>query len=889
MSIDNTGARAGAVRTFTLGFAVTLVAALSASSAIADGGVYQEQDGLLVIEFESANPGGDWSFEQTVTEYTGTGYQRWNGPNLFSSPGHGTFGFDFHIHNPATYDFRIRNYHDHPDSTEENDVWVSLDGGPWIKVFSGVNNQWTWATNHELSETNKPLASYELSAGQHRIEFSGRSYNFRMDRFHMFIPGTPGGQNTNRPESECVFPERRPVADVQVSPAEIPEFDHGATVVTLDASGSFDPEGTQLSYRWHARGATFVNGTDRTSPVAQVTFEGGHVYPLRLTVLDEAGLGDRAHAALGVEEQVGHVGGAPVVWQPLDIAFHGPHTNENAVDPNPFLDYRLLVTFTGPSGQVYVVHGFYDGDGNGAGTGDVWRVRFTPDEAGMWSYAASFRMGDRAGIKTTSGFGEATAFDGAHGLIAVLGTDDMAEGFLAKGRLSYVGEHYLRFANGEWFLKGGTDSPENFLGYDGFDDVVDSGNVGIIHRYSAHVSDWRPGDPYFTSSSSGVDSKGIIGALNYLSREHVNSIYFLPMNLGGDGQETYPFVSPDNSDEAKLHYDVSRLAQWTQVLDHAQRQGILLHFVLAETESGNENWLDGGGLGVQRKLFYKELVARFGHALALKWNLCEENDFSIQSLNDFATFIQWVDPYDSPIAVHTHLNDFNDYAQLVGNPLFSATSIQYDPNMADDYVKEWRERSADMGHRWVIDMDENAPALGGLNDQNADDLRKRVLYDVYFSGGQVEWYAGYHELPLGGDLNLENFATRQAMWRYMWHARKFMQDNLPFWEMQGCDDLVVGEGGGFGGAQVFCKPGEVYAIYLPVAGAGSQDSGNIQLDDAPGEFRGRWFDPRSGQFAGQFDLTGGDTVDLPLPPNAVGEDWVLLLEKKAAEHQPQAR
>ena len=38
----------------------------------------------------------------------------------------------------------------------------------------------------------------------------------------------------------------------------------------------------------------------------------------------------------------------------------------------------------------------------------------------------------------------------------------------------WVAGHYLRFTEGEWFLKGGTDSPENLLGYAGFDDTWDA-------------------------------------------------------------------------------------------------------------------------------------------------------------------------------------------------------------------------------------------------------------------------------------------------------------------------------------------------------------------------------------------------------------------------------
>ena len=42
-----------------------------------------------------------------------------------------------------------------------------------------------------------------------------------------------------------------------------------------------------------------------------------------------------------------------------------------------------------------------------------------------------------------------------------------APGFLGKGStLRYVGERYLQWPEtGEYFLKGGADSPENFLAY----------------------------------------------------------------------------------------------------------------------------------------------------------------------------------------------------------------------------------------------------------------------------------------------------------------------------------------------------------------------------------------------------------------------------------------
>jgi len=91
------------------------------------------------------------------------------------------------------------------------------------------------------------------------------------------------------------------------------------------------------------------------------------------------------------------IDGNPTVWHPLTLSFRGPRLSETDDQPNPFLDYRLQVEFRGPSGQIYTVPGFFDGNGEGGPTGDVWRVRFTADETGIWNYQASFRKGEGLG------------------------------------------------------------------------------------------------------------------------------------------------------------------------------------------------------------------------------------------------------------------------------------------------------------------------------------------------------------------------------------------------------------------------------------------------------------------------------------------------------------
>ncbi len=172
------------------------------------------------------------------------------------------------------------------------------------------------------------------------------------------------------------------------------------------------------------------------------------------------------------------------------------------------------------------------------------------------------------------------------------------------GTLNYADRHYLKFQDGPYWLRGGTDEPEDFLGYAGFDRTPPK------HRYADHVSDWRDGDPDWGDRRG----RGIIGALNYLAAQHVNSIYFLTMNVGGDGKDVWPWVGPieprGSADDDNLHFDVGKLRQWEIVFAHAQRLGIFLHFVFNEAEEANKRELDDGELGPERKLFYREMIAR---------------------------------------------------------------------------------------------------------------------------------------------------------------------------------------------------------------------------------------------------------------------------------------
>ena len=84
---------------------------------------------------------------------------------------------------------------------------------------------------------------------------------------------------------------------------------------------------------------------------------------------------------------------------------------------------------------------------------------------------------------------------------------------------------------------------------------------------------------------------------------------------------------------------------------------------------------------------------------------------------------------------------------------------------------------------------------------------------------------------------------------------------------------------GFGGAEVFTKLGEVYAIYLPRASS----TGELNLETFTGRFELQWFDPRTGSYVGApIDLgTGGGGRARGPPPHSENEDWVALVRRQA--------
>ncbi|HQI27576.1 MAG TPA: DUF5060 domain-containing protein [Sedimentisphaerales bacterium] len=581
-------------------------------------------------------------------------------------------------------------------------------------------------------------------------------------------------------------------------------------------------------------------------------------------------------------------GGAAVVsgelkqWHNVVLTFDGPMLSERS-QTNPFLDCRLNVTFV-QGEKTYVVPGYFAADGEagqtGAKIGNKWRAHFLPSEPGVWIYTASFRYGADVAIDPCSTAGKPAYFDGATGAFTVEPTDKTGRDFRARGLLKYVGQRYLQFAGTKsYFIKGGADSPENFLAYADFDDTYDTEELTregeaaggkFIHTYEPHVEDWRPGDPTWHDGKG----KGIIGALNYLASKGMNSVYFLTYNLdGGDGKDVWMWTDPVE----RYRFDCSKLDQWEIVFSHMDKLGLMLHVVTQETE--NDQALDGGDLGIQRRLYYRELIARFAHHPALVWNLGEENTNTTEQRKAFAKYIHDLDPYDHPVVCHTYPGQYNQvYEPLLGYEWFEGASLQ--TNDTHDQTLKWVTLSAQAGRQWFVCLDEIGPAHTGVkpdkDDFWHDEVRIQHLWGNLMAGGAgVEWYFGYSYSH--NDLNCESWHSRDHMWDLTRYALEFFHTRLPFASMAPRDELTTAQD-----HWCLADPGNVYAIYLPSGGVPELD-----LGDSTATFQIQWFNPRTGGSLriGTIALvTGPGKTSIGQPPEDTDKDWVALVERVKPRH-----
>ena len=657
-------------------------------------------------------------------------------------------------------------------------------------------------------------------------------------------------------------------------------FGGGESALQADAHNEVSLFDTQTS-RWrsfatlqqgrHGSGFARLNNTVYT--VSGSGKAGGEPELESLESIDVSGFEDSA-----VEHTLVSFG------QAMEINIEGPQVSELDTT-NPFTDYLMQVELSHNSGQTLSLQGYFAADGNaantGADTGNLWQAKFTAQRSGDWHYRAALYQGNDVVFADKSTLAKMTPIAETQANFVVGDLAPNASFFAKNGQIS-IHKGYFFFPHTQrYWIKAGSNSPENFLAYHEVDATYRASQQAregeakapdFIHEFAPHVKDWREGDPLW----QGTKGKGIIGAINYMADTGMQAQYFLSMNIDGDGRDVWPYTSHDEFER----FDVSKLAQWDVIFKHMQNRDMLIHLVTQETE--NELLLDNGNTERLRKLYYRELITRFGYHNGLIWNLGEENgpaEWSPQGQTSeqriaMSAYFANNDAHGNPIFLHTlpspHDKD-NVLPDLYESDIQGLSFQVDDRTQAPHEIHKWRqlskENNVNGGDGWVITMDEIGMWQIGAkvdgDDPTHDSLRRHALWGSLMAGASgVEWYFGAHQPH--NDLSSEDFRVRENLWKQTRIAADFFS-SLALTELE-----LIADGQGL----YHAKTNTIQIVYLaPLT--------KVELALVKGNYEISWLNPINAALMHQADLNiETDAVQaFEAPGTLASTDLVLIITK----------
>ena len=212
-------------------------------------------------------------------------------------------------------------------------------------------------------------------------------------------------------------------------------------------------------------------------------------------------------------------------------------------------------------------------------------------------------------------------------------------------------------------------------------------------------------------------------------------------------------------------------------------------------------------------------------------------------------------------------------AACSASPHFNSLGMQHDPENAHMQALNWVNKSARAGQKWMVGLIEANPGVRpDAQDYWQDRNRKGSIWGNLMAGGSGSVF--FFTLP-NGDINCEDFRSRDHLFDLQRHAHTFFTKYLPVTEMRTRDDLTPA-----GNDYVFAKDGQVYAIYIA-----NGNTTDLDLSGLSGAFEVRWYDPRYGgelQNGTVASVEGGAIRNLGFAPEKLKADWVALVRRPAA-------
>ncbi len=509
---------------------------------------------------------------------------------------------------------------------------------------------------------------------------------------------------------------------------------------------------------------------------------------------------------------------------------------------NPYTDVTVTATFNGPGGAVKTVKGFWDG-------GQAFKVRFTPDRPGAWTYSIAASPADAGLIK--SGTITATApVAGIHGFLRV----DAAHPY------SFVWDDGTRhFMFGQTYY----DVMLNVAAGGGWKKAVDNSAAHGMNKIRLHV-------------------------------------YPLQTFMPGVEDTTYPQVIPYGGASSSPNRDQLNIPFWQKLdeyVKYLESNGVVADLILFNTyvQFGVKHW----GTQTQDERFLRYALARYGAFHNVIWCVCNEWAASKKPQSYFdtlGTIVRNEDPWIAqgsclrPLSVHQNTRiDF----QYFGSSWRTHAIIQYgvrnkETTAADEFKKTGQTKYRH-GDEWgnagiVYNLGHNMPVVndeyGYLDDETkpfpltiqhphlTQTQHRRTIWGIAAAGG----YGAAGDIRRTSTGNPEISGDWLGAPEYRDIKRLvdfFTTKRLEYWKMSSQNSLKTS------GTRVYvlAEPGRQYLIYSAVGGT-------FAINVAKGMYTARRYNPRTGEDAELGELNGGASHSFTMPD---ANDWVVYLKAKAAD------
>lgn len=522
---------------------------------------------------------------------------------------------------------------------------------------------------------------------------------------------------------------------------------------------------------------------------------------------------------------------------PLYRTFQRSITNSRDY-ANKFTDVTLNVRYTAPSGREVQFFGFYDGDGAGGQSGDVWKIRFLPDELGAWSYTYSWSDGAPGGsgsftaVANGAGRGILKAYEGNPRWFAYNGKEPVflksyhvgAAGFtgvpigwaannvyskLASRGYNHVMLKSLPIA---WTNEKPADAPAEHLARPLWRDNPTTQDLEVWRRFEEHMA-WLNARDMGVHFFIGFDPKG----------ESAPDAYFALQRWTG---------LPSDEQDFYVRYVAARLAPYANVA------------------GWNYTWETDGSTGEQRLM---SLLAQYD-----PWS-------------HLATY------HDEQPASNSYNNARYSFAGIENHGYFGNSGGRAALDSASHY-----QAAIDAYRNKPVYMVEGNGLWRACWAKDAANLTApRAAWAVTLAGGSFTWAdtGGCFDGPISEMLN---WPAGNPVASRIDALYDVMTKDVTFHRMTPRNDLLSGCQSNFNRSgsvptapcYALVEIGQQYIVY-------KENGGSFGLNLAAGTYAATWIDTRSGsrQPANGGAVQGsGSVVQFSTPSTST--DWVLLLKRQ---------